>query len=148
MRRWIPAIVALGGVACGLTGPGRSLDQFNVAKRIWDRENPANYAVTVQRLCFCPNVDLVRIVVQNRLVTSRTVVATQEPLAASLNDAYPDIPGLFAIVKDGYIRADAINASFDQQYGFPTDASIDYIKNAIDDELSLKVTNFVILPPP
>ena len=148
MRRWIPVLVALAGVGCGLTEPARSLDQFNGAKRIWDRANPTDYSVTIERLCFCPGVGPVRVVVVNRLVASRTVVATQQPLAANLSDAYPDVPGLFSIVRDGYVRAAAINVSFDQQYGFPTDATIDYIKNALDDELSLKVTNFSLLPPP
>ena len=148
MRNWIAAIVVLGGVGCGLSGPDRSLDRFTEAKRLWDRENPANYAFTVQRLCFCAAVEPVRIVVVNRLVTSRTVVATQQPLPSSLNDSYPDIPGLFAIVKDAYVRADAINVSFDGRYGFPSDASIDYVKNAIDDELTLKVTNFAALETP
>ncbi len=144
----IIAMVILGSGGCGLTGPDRSLDRFNEAKRLWDRENPANYAVTVQRLCFCASVEPVRIVVQNRLVMSRTVVSTQAPLPANLHDLYPDIPGLFATIKDAYVRADAVTVSFDRQYGFPSDATIDYIKNAVDDELSLKVSNFVVLPVP
>ena len=145
---WTTAIVVLGVASCGLSGPERSLDRFNEAKRLWDRENPANYAVTVQRLCFCASVEPVRIVVVNRQVISRTVVATQQPLPASLNDLYPDIPGLFAIIREALVRADAVNVSFDGQYGFPSDATIDYIKNAIDDELSLKVTAFMILAIP
>ncbi len=148
MRRLIPVLMALAWAGCGLTEPGRSLDQFNGAKRIWDRQNPADYAVTIERLCFCQNAGPVRVVVVNRLVLSRTVVATQQPLPANLSEAYPDVPGLFAIVRDGYVRADAINVSFDQQYGFPTDATIDYIKNAIDDELGLKVTNFSLVREP
>lgn len=142
----IATLVAVGA-GCGLSGPGRSLDRFDEAKRLWDRENPANYAVTVQRLCFCGNVDQVRIVVVNRQVISRTVVASQQPLPANLNESYPDIPGLFATVKDAILRADAINVSFDRTYGFPSDATIDFIKNAIDDELTLKVTDFVVAAP-
>ncbi len=146
----IGAVVGLaaGVVGCGLSGPSRSLDRFNEAKKLWDRENPASYAVTVQRLCFCGNVDPVRIVVVNRQVVSRTVVATQQPLPANLIEFYPDVPGLFAIVRDAYARADAINVSFDGRYGFPADASIDYIKSAIDDELTLKVTDFALAATP
>ena len=147
-RQWITAMIVLGVAGCGVSGPERSLDRFNEAKRLWDRENPSNYAVTVQRLCFCASVEAVRIVVANRQVITRTVVATQQPLPANLNDLYPDIPGLFAIIKEALVRADAVNVSFDGQYGFPSDATIDYIKNAIDDELSLKATAFVILPIP
>jgi hypothetical protein len=135
-------------VDAGLAGPNRSLDRFNEAKALWDRENPANYAVTVQRLCFCVTVEPVRIVVQNRVVISRTVVATQLPLPANLNDLYPDIPGLFATIKDAYARADAVTVSFDPRYGFPSDATIDYVKSAIDDELTLKVSDFIPLPIP
>ncbi len=140
------AIVLLGAGGCGLSGPNRSLEQFNEAKKLWDRENPANYAVTVQRFCFCIAVGPVRIVVQNRLVISRTIVSTQAPLPANLHDLYPDIPGLFATIKDAYTQADAITVTFDPQYGFPSDATIDYIKNAVDDELSLRVSDFAIPP--
>ena len=142
------ACLVTGVVGCGLSGPSRSLDRFNEAKKLWDRENPASYAVTVQRLCFCGTVDPVRIVVVNRQVVSRTVVVTQQPVPANLIELYPAIPGLFAIVKDAYGRADAINVSFDGRYGFPTDASIDYIKSAIDDELTLKVTDFAVTATP
>lgn len=148
IRLSVVALVVLGVGGCGLTGPDRSLDQFNEAKSLWDRTNPANYAVTVQRLCFCASVEPVRIVVQNRLVISRTVVSTGAPLPGNFNGLYPDIPGLFATIKDAYTQADAITVSFDRQYGFPSDATIDYIKNAIDDELSLKVSDFVLLPVP
>lgn len=147
-RTSIVAMILLGVGGCGVAGPERSLDRFNEAKALWDRENPANYAVTVERLCFCVTVEPVRIVVQNRVVVSRTVVATQLPLPANLNDLYPDVPGWFATIKDAYTRADAITVSFDRQYGFPSDATIDYIKSAIDDELSLKVSNFVLLAIP
>ena len=45
-------------------------------------------------------------------------------------------------------RGASINVSFDQQYGFPTSAFIDYVKNAIDDELSIRTSGFDLIPAP
>ena len=42
--------------------------------------------------------------------------------------------------------ADEVTVSYDPVYGFPQTADIDIIKEAADDELSLTVSGFEILP--
>jgi len=42
--------------------------------------------------------------------------------------------------------ADEVVVKYDPTYGFPTEASIDFIKEAIDDELYLTLSNFEELP--
>ena len=38
--------------------------------------------------------------------------------------------------------ADEVTVTYDNIYGFPTEIHIDFIKNAVDDELSLQLSNF------
>ena len=41
--------------------------------------------------------------------------------------------------------AEEIQISYDATYGFPNSIAIDYIKEAVDDELSLQVSDFEVL---
>lgn len=43
-------------------------------------------------------------------------------------------------------KADPLTLSFDPVYGFPTDAAIDFIELAADDELYITVSGFEPLP--
>ena len=42
--------------------------------------------------------------------------------------------------------ADEVIVKYDQTYGFPTDVTIDFEKQATDDELYLTLSNFEKLP--
>ncbi len=42
-------------------------------------------------------------------------------------------------------EADEMKGSYDAERGFPKEVSIDYLKNAIDDEVSYVVGNFQVL---
>ncbi|HSB03196.1 MAG TPA: DUF6174 domain-containing protein, partial [Anaerolineales bacterium] len=43
-------------------------------------------------------------------------------------------------------KADEVLVEYDETYGFPTKVNIDFIKNAVDDELALTISNFEKLP--
>jgi hypothetical protein len=59
---------------------------------------------------------------------------------------YPDIPGLFAVVEEAATEADELDTEFDATYGFPTSISIDWIENAVDDEVAYVMQDFVAGP--
>lgn len=42
-------------------------------------------------------------------------------------------------------EADEVTVTYDSTYGFPTEIAIDQIKAAVDDELSIQVSNFTVL---
>jgi hypothetical protein len=42
--------------------------------------------------------------------------------------------------------ADKVDVEYDPTYGFPTTASIDFVEEAVDDELYLSISNFEELP--
>ncbi|MGE0555399.1 MAG: DUF6174 domain-containing protein [Gemmatimonadales bacterium] len=116
-------------------------EAFQAGRQRWNSLGIVNYRFELSRGCECLPIGAVRIVVENGVVVSRTVVATGQLLQASLTPHYPDIPGLFDLVDDAYRRAIDVRVSFDQQYGYPRTASIDYFEG-VDDEISLTVTAF------
>ena len=42
--------------------------------------------------------------------------------------------------------ADEVTVTYDRTYGFPVEVTIDYVKEATDDELYLTVSDFEVLP--
>lgn len=140
MRAWF-AIVSLFIVGCS-TGPDRD-EAFLAAKARWAAQNVSSYEIVVRRSCFCATTDPVKVTVVNGQVTARVFTTDGQPVPANLIAYYPDVPGLFDLVEDGYDRAASINVTFDAEYGFPASTVIDYIANAVDDEVAISATGFV-----
>ncbi len=140
MRVWL-AVSVLAVLAGCSTGPDRD-EAFLAAKARWASKNIASYEIVVRRTCFCATVESVKVTVVNGQVTSRVFIATGDAVPANLVEYYPGVPGLFDIVEDGYDRAASINVTFDPEYGFPSLTVIDYIGNAIDDEVAISATGF------
>lgn len=135
-RTLLFGVLLLAG--CGVTDPAES---FQAGRNRWNSLGIVDYRFELSRACECLPIGAVRIVVENGVVVSRTVVATGEPLEAGMVPHYPDIPGLFDLIDDAYRRAIDVRVTFDQHYGYPRSASIDYFEGA-DDEIALAVTGF------
>ncbi len=60
---------------------------------------------------------------------------------------FATIDKLFAqLKKDMGGEADKVTVEYDETYGFPKQVSVDFIENAMDDELGLTVSEFEKLP--
>jgi hypothetical protein len=136
----LPVIFAMAG--CGsILGLGDE-HELEAAEARWAREGPPSYSFVFQRGCFCggETTGAVRIVVENRVVVSRVYVETGQAVPAQWENLFPAMEGVFQIVHDALRRgADQIDAEYDDRLGYPTIVAIDYVKNAIDDELELRV---------
>jgi Family of unknown function (DUF6174) len=152
MNVWFrhPSLVAIGLTlaSCGVLDPDRRIDGLDAARARWALLEISDYEIVIERVCFCPEVDPVRVRVVDNQVVGRTYLTSGAPVPADRGQFYPDVAGLFDLLEDANRRGASINASFDQQYGFPTSAAIDYIKNAIDDEVSIRVADFDLLATP
>ncbi len=143
-------VVALAAVtACGIfeSGPEEDLQDH---RRAWDRLGISDYSFDYIRSCFCggPAGDTLRIVVRGDSVVSVENRGPRNvPIDTSVYSGWVvSIDGLFdelelAIARD----ADRVDIEFDQQFSYPQQVRIDYIKNAIDDEMSFQVTRFQVL---
>lgn len=136
-------------VACGGDGflaAMRPIASLRAARARWESAGINSYEMTVRRLCFCVLTDPVRIVVEDGVVISRTVMTTGQPLATREAEYYPDVPGLFAIVEEAIREADDFDSAFDATYGFPTLISVDWAADYVDDEIVYRTEGFTTRP--
>jgi uncharacterized protein DUF6174 len=115
----------------------------------WQNQNISHYRFQLSVGCFCAFSQQMPLTVE---VNSGEVVSivnnTGEPVSADLLDIfnkYNTIDRLFEFVQTAQGEADEIKVTYDDKYGFPIQVSIDYIKNAMDDELGLTVSSFEVL---
>jgi hypothetical protein len=114
----------------------------------WESQNINHYRFTVAVSCFCPfaNVE-VTYEVQNGQVLNQSVQApTDNPVdEAQVSDfyqSYNTIEKVFGYVGGAIKEADETTIEYDSTYGFPINVSVDWIKQAIDDEMYLTISNF------
>lgn len=143
MMKYSPLLLcALLSSCSAFTDPSSDLDD---ARARWRSAEPVSYEFTMERLCFCPREITSPVIVQVKagVVESRRYADTGAPVDARFTTEFPSIDGVFAIVDAAIARsADKIDAAYDPTRGFPTRIDIDYVTNAIDDELRVRVRDF------
>lgn len=145
--RFSLAIALLGLAACGdgFLVSSRFDGTLRMARARWENSGVDSYEMTVRRLCFCGFVEPVRVTVAVGVIVSRIVVPTGDPLPTEYAPYYPDVPGLFAIIEQARANgADNLATEFDASYGFPTKIDIDWIENAVDDEVAYRTEGFAV----
>ena len=113
-------------------------------KSAWLKLGIHNYSYVQETICFCPIEGPVKITVRADTIASRTYVNSGQPAGANAGRFYT-VPGLYDFLIDAAKNSDQMDVSFDRMNHLPTDVSIDYYKNAIDDELGLRISAFVKL---
>lgn len=147
MKKFILVILALTLSACSLM-PASEFNQ-NLAR--WNEADISHYKYDLVIGCFCPFFqDMpLTIEVKDGVVVSITRVDGTALDASDMNYQYyvpyATIDSLFTELKSEIAEADEVTVTYDPLYGFPVDVAIDRIKLAVDDELSLQVTNFEVL---
>ena len=145
--RWGLGTLLLAGALGCTTGPESAIDDLRESRNRWLDQGIVSYRVTIQRLCFCGDIRPVRVQVTNGVVTSRVFVDDGQPVPTNRAESYPAISGLFDFLEAAFRRADEATARYDATLGIPLEANIDFAKNAADDELVIRVTDFVPDPP-
>jgi Family of unknown function (DUF6174) len=136
------AALVISVSACG----GRSTLQQNQEK--WNGQNIGHYRFTVVVSCFCPFAGIeVTYEVQNGQVVSQSIQAApdrqiDEALVTDFYQPYNTIEKIFDYVEGANKDADETTIEYDPTYGFPVTVSVDWIKQAVDDEMYLTLSNF------
>lgn len=137
--------LALGVAAC--SSPFAPLrHDLHAARSQWDSEEPAAYSFVFRRSCFCGTEFLraVRIRVEEGTVVSAVFADDGTPIQTPLAEV-PTIPDLFDEIEAAIAaRADRMDVTYDEGYGYPVDVSIDFIEQAVDDEMFFQVSEFVL----
>ena len=124
---------------CGIVGPSE-LDELDEKRQLWEAQGLSDYDYTIQRGCFCGASGWHRVEVRASEVALVTHIESGTVLDPAFTDGFTDIDGVFDLVAEALREADEITVEYDEAMGFPKDVSIDYITDAVDDELSLVLT--------
>lgn len=146
MKKILMTLFALLLAACS----AKTEYDRNLAK--WQSAAVAHYRFDLVIGCFCPfyqDMPLTVEVKDGEVVSiaraDGSLVGTSDPNYQYYVE-YATIDLLFAELGSEMADADEVIVTYDEQYGFPAEVSIDRIKLAMDDELALRATNFEALP--
>lgn len=116
--------------------------EFDRNLATWQASGITRYAFTYTPFCFCPLGS--HLIVSDGTEIRIDGVAVGE--MAPPSGAPVGVDGLLAIVRRA-IKGDRATIGYDESTGVPTTMDSDPITNAVDDELSFKVTDWTLDPP-
>ena len=136
--------VALSG--CNLLDPDEFDDEterLEESRGKWRSQGIDDYEFVLRRLCFCGGgTNPARVVVRDGLRLSVTDTTTGEPIPAQFAQYYLTVEELFDFIADAIERrAHSIDVEYHAAFGYPTSIRIDYIENAIDEEMAFEAGN-------
>lgn len=148
MKKAIFVILACILVACS-ANPATEFDK-NLAR--WNSAKNSHYRYSLFIGCFCPFAgDMpLKIEVKDGEIISMTrfdgtAINKTDP-SYEIYTSYATIDRIFLNLEaDLTGEADNITVTYDPTYGFPANVAVDYIKDAVDDEISYQISDFEIL---
>ena len=144
------ALVSVAVGACSTLTPGTTLgptgpvaDRASGQRSIWTNQQIRNYTFTIERQCFCP--EDVRGPFQVTVVEGVATLVTYQGGVANA-ERVQNLPKTMEAVFDLVIENAPTEPEvvYDDRFGFPLRVSLDPIKNAIDDESTYVISNFIV----
>ncbi len=124
---------------------GKAQAELDKHRAVWMSNRANSYSYVLTPICFCP-VDFVvpvTIRVKNEAVTSVTFVETGKAPEHDGFGRYVTIDELFDIIQEAIDgKASEINATYDPEVGYPTEAGIDYDARMADEEYMFIATDY------
>ena len=123
-------------------------------REVWENANVDHYRFELTLSCFCAFRDHMplTIEVKDGEIVSLTradgqVVQSDDPSYETFVQ-YGTIDSIFSRIETARADPEAgeILVTYDPTYGYPVDATIDYIELATDDEMYLTISSFEVLP--
>ncbi len=129
-----------GPVFSGSGEPSDPPAEFEAARERWADAGLDAYAMTLQRICFCPSPDYTgpfEVVVRNGAVETVTLDG-----AAVDAERGETVAALFDLVAEAYGQgAESIAVEYDAEWGYPTSIGIDYNTQMADEEIAYRVSD-------
>lgn len=121
--------------------------ELNRARQKWNATQILNYSINERKGCFCPGPYTWGIFVKNGI---KEKVEYDETQAGG--QTYDDIFDQARTVEDAFDFIEillgrdlaSLNVEYDEVYGFPKVIGVDYIKDAVDDEIGYIYSDFEI----
>lgn len=110
------------------------------ARALWAASGIETYELDWQIECFCVGSDdTIRCSIAGGYIISITNITTHADVDVSTRKP-ASVEDFFDIIEDAQLRKAAkVDVSYDATYGYPTKTYIDWIRNAIDDEITYLV---------
>lgn len=147
MRLAVMLLTCLGASSCSiLTLTSDRQEELERNRALWARVAPDAYEYSLRRHCFCGPDYLgpVRISVGAGGTVSRAYVDSGASVPDEIAEVFPTVDGLFELLQEAIDRrAFELDVLYDSATGVPVDVWIDYLENAVDEELGLEVTESV-----
>ena len=148
MKKIILLLLALMLTACSFGAPS----ELDKNRQTWQDAGITHYRFSLHVGCFCAFRDQMPLTVevQNGEVVSMTYadgtpVDKTDPNYETFSK-HATIDRIFSELEAGLKGdADEVTVTYDPTYGYPSEIHFDYIKAAMDDELSLSVSDFEVL---
>ena len=123
-------------------GSGTAQQQLAAARVRWSATRPRDYEYTFQQLCFCPTEIVAPVRFEVSGGTGNLVTPVMERFRATF-ERYSTVEKLFDEIQTIIDREPAaLTIEYDPQYAYPRALSVDYLRNAVDDEWSFTVSLF------
>lgn len=137
----LPALLGACSVV-GIDGYDDDRDRLETARAVWRSQGIDSYSFVLQRLCFCAGgTEPATVLVRGGERISVTVVETGQPVPADFTQYYLTVDELFDFIADAIDRkAHSIRVSYHATLGHPTSIAIDYLENAIDEEMAFEAS--------
>jgi hypothetical protein len=147
MKKSLILLLVIILTAC--SGIGQS--DFSRNQQKWQDANISHYRFNLFVGCFCVFSQDMPLIIE---VKDGEIVSMEYQTGNPLDDGNREYFSKFATIDrlfselevDLAGEADEVTVTYDSTHGFPTEISIDFIKEAADDELYLTVSNFEALP--
>lgn len=158
MKKLLLFVLAIVLSACTtIANAGEPKSEVEQARDKWQAASISHYRFELFISCFCVfNEDMPLLIeVKDGAIVSMEFKSGKEidPQLLELFQRYDTIDKLFDGIESGFDfegddqgPADKVTVEYDATYGFPTRIDIDFIEQAIDDELYLSVSGFEALP--
>jgi hypothetical protein len=148
MRKLLLTFIVLALGACSMGNP----TEIERNRDKWRDANISHYRFDLNIGCFCvfsQDMPLVIEVMDGKVVSME--YQSGNAIDATNRESFDKFSTIDRIFSE--LEADLAGAAdevtvvtFDPTYGFPVDVTIDYVKEATDDELYLTVSGFEALP--
>ena len=146
-RAFLACVLISGAFACDdPIDPAR--EALDANRELWRSQEIVSYRYEYRLNCFCggPGSEPVAIEVGDGEVVRVTLTLTSEEVPVSQLSDYPTIEDLFATIEDWLSRdPHDVSTDYHAELGYPTDVFIDFIENAIDEELGFVASGLVEL---
>jgi hypothetical protein len=161
MKKLLLLVLAIVLSACtAIANASEPKSEVQQAREKWEAAKISHYRFNLGIGCFCVFSQDMPLVVE---VKDGQVVSMQYQSGKQVDtnlvdyfNRFTTIDKIFDEIENGFKveanvdpaaeKADEIKVTYDETYGFPTQVSIDFIKEAADDELGLTISNFEKLP--